>query len=146
MVTGEAHGPIDYILIQFPGEQFPDAVAGEILSLVSRGVVRLYDLMLISKDKQGMTQTVDAALAPVEQVGAFVTLARAQSGILGEDDFDAAAAVIEPDSVAALMVFENSWAVPFVGAALDAGGDVVASARIPAQDVVDALELLEAVL
>jgi hypothetical protein len=146
MVTGKPHGPIDYMLIQFPGERFSDAVAEEILSLLSRDVVRLYDLMLVAKDTNGMAQTIDALEAPIEQVGAFVMLARFESGLLSEEDFDAAAAVIEPGSVAALLVFENSWAVPFVGAALDAGGDVVATARIPAQDVIDALDLLEAVL
>jgi hypothetical protein len=67
------------------------------------------------------------------------------AGLVGDEDVAVAADAMEPGTVAALLVYENSWAIPFVAAARDAGGQVVASARIPAQDVMDALDALEAV-
>jgi len=76
-------------------------------------------------------------------IGGFRQFARSQSGLIGDDDLDKAAAAMQPDTIAALIVFENAWAAPFVEAVLDSGGDVIASERIPALDVMAALDRLE---
>ena len=67
----------------------------------------------------------------------------AQSGLLADEDIEQAAGALQPGTLAALIVYENTWAVPFVAAARQAGGELVAGARIPAQDVMEALEELE---
>ena len=81
----------------------------------------------------------------LDQLGSsFAAFTGARSGLLGDDDLKEAADALAPGTVAALIVYENSWARPFVAAALRAGGDMVATARIPAQDVMAALDALEA--
>ena len=74
----------------------------------------------------------------------FVAFAGARSGLLGDDDIAEAGEMIKPGTAAALLVYENSWAIPFVAAARGAGGEVVSSARIPATVVMDVLDQLDA--
>jgi Family of unknown function (DUF6325) len=68
----------------------------------------------------------------------------ASSGLLGEDDAAKAAAEIEPGSAAVMIVYENRWAAPFVAAVRRNGGVPIAFERIPTQDLLDALDAVEA--
>ena len=111
------------------------------MDLVEQGLIRLYDLMVISKDSDGSVEALE--LTDPTGVGGFSYFAGAQSGLLGDDDLQEASAAMEPNTVAALIVFENTWAVPLVTAVRDSGGEVVASARIPATVVMEALESFE---
>ncbi len=137
----EVHGPIDFVLIEFPGDKLTGEAAPALMDLVERGVIRLYDLMVISKHDDGSVEALE--LQDPTGAGGFSYFAGASSGLLGDDDLREAAEAMEPGTVAALIVYENSWAIPFVRAARNSGGEVIASARIPAQDVMDALEALE---
>lgn len=137
----EVHGPIDFVLIEFPGDKLTGEAAPALMDLVERGVIRLYDLMVISKHDDGSVEALE--VQDPTGAGGFSYFAGARSGLLGDDDLREAAEAMEPGTVAALIVYENSWAIPFVRAARNSGGEVIASARIPAQDVMDALEALE---
>jgi uncharacterized membrane protein len=137
--AADVHGPVDFVLLEFPRHGLTGEAGKALLDLVERGVIRLYDLMVISKDEDG---TVD--LLGLTESGGFATFAGAASGLLGDDDMREAAAAMEPGTVAALIVYENSWAIPFVAAARNSGGELVASARIPAPDVMAALDALDA--
>jgi hypothetical protein len=140
MSTTEYHGPIDFLLLEFPGDRPLDETAGALMDLVEQGAVAIYDFVAIRKEADGSFSGM-----AVDELGeSFAVFEGARSGLLGDDDLKTAADALEPGTVAALIVFENTWAVPFVGAALRAGGQVVATARIPAQDVMDALDALEA--
>jgi hypothetical protein len=141
---GAAHGPIDFVLIEFPGDQFTGAAADTLFDLVARRIVEVYDLIAIRKDEDGTYSGIEISDLTAETVGGFTAFAGARSGLLGDDDMRNAADAMEPGTVAALVVYENLWAIPFVTAARDAGGQLIASARIPAQDVMDALDALEA--
>jgi hypothetical protein len=135
----EVHGPIDYVLLEFDGSQPLDETAAALLALVDQGVVALYDLAAIRKEADGTF----SGIALDELGGQFAAFAGARSGLLGDDDLAQAADALEPGTVAALIVYENTWAIPFIGAAQRAGGQMVATARIPAQDVIEALDALE---
>ena len=137
--AADAHGPVDFVLLEFPRNRLTGEAGKALLDLVERGVIRLYDLMVISKDDDGTVELLE-----LSDTGGFATFAGASSGLLGDDDMREAAAAMQPGKVAALIVYENSWAIPFVTAARNSGGDVIASARIPATDVLAALESLEA--
>ena len=139
--AAEVHGPIDFVLIEFPRDRLTGEAGPALMDLVERGVIRLYDLMVISKGADGSVTALE--LKDPTGVGSFSYFAGAQSGLLRDDDLRQAAEAMEPDTVAALIVYENSWAIPFVAAARDSGGEVIASARIPANDIMDALESLE---
>lgn len=140
----DVHGPVDFVLIEFPGDRFTGAAADSLFELVRRGIVRVYDLLAIRKDEDGTYSGIEISDLTSDAVGGFTAFAGARSGLLGDDDLRDAADAMEPGTVAALIVYENLWAIPFVAAAQDAGGQLIASARIPAQDVMDALDALEA--
>ncbi len=136
----DASGPIDFLLLEFPGDQPLDEPAAELLALVDSGQIALYDLLAVHKHVDGSFEGIE--LSQVDD--SFAVFAGARSGLLGDDDLATAAGAMEPGTRAVLIVFENRWAAPFVGAALRAGGEVVASARIPATDVIAALDALDA--
>ena len=135
-------GPIDFLLMEFPRDGLAGGPANALADLIDRGLIRLYDLVVIDKKADGSYDALDLSVpGPLSEFASFVG---ARSGLLSDEDLAEAAAAMEPGMVAALVVYENSWAVPFVAAARDAGGEVIASARIPAADIMETLELLEA--
>ena len=141
----EIHGPIDFILLEFTDEgKLDGSIAAEVLNLVEAGIVRLWDALIIRKDEDGTFSGVALEDVGVDGVGAFAAFAGARSGLVGDDDIAEAASAMAPGTIAALLVYENAWAIPFVAATLAAGGEVIASARIPADVVIEALDALEA--
>lgn len=142
MPAADVHGPIDYVLLEFTGNRLTGRAAEELLSLVDRGIVRVYDVMVVGKDASGSVYMVDLA-ASSDQAGGFVDLNGARSGIVAEDDLQQVADAMQPGTLAALIVYENTWAIPFVAAALESGGQLIAGGRIPAQDVMEVLDALE---
>lgn len=144
-VTDEdVHGPIDFVLIEFSGDKFTGEGAAALLDLVESGIVRIYDILVIRKDADGTFSGFEIEDLDVDSVGAFFAFEGARSGLLGDEDVEEAAGAMEPGTVAALIVYENLWAIPFVAATLRAGGQMIASQRIPALDVMAALDAIEA--
>ncbi|HSF97868.1 MAG TPA: DUF6325 family protein [Ornithinibacter sp.] len=139
--TEQAYGPIDFILIEFPTEQPQSEAADALFDLVEAGTVRLLDLVVVRKYADGAVEVLDLDTLAGEL--SFTRFAGARSGLLGPDDIAQAGEAIEHGSMAALVIFENSWAAPFVAAVRGGGGELVASMRIPASDVMDALDALE---
>jgi hypothetical protein len=137
-------GPIDYLLVEWPGRRRPHGeLAPQLVDLVDRGLIRILDLAFIEKDEEGNV----AALEIADVGGEVVELAvfeGASSGLLGDDEFDQAGAALEPGTAAALLVYENAWAAPFASAVRRSGGQLVASGRIPVEDVLAALDAAEA--
>jgi hypothetical protein len=143
MPVADVHGPIDYVLLEFTGNRLTGRAAEELVSLVDRGIVHVYDVMVVGKDADGSGYLVDLA-ASSDQAGGFAELDGARSGILAEDDdLREVADAMQPGTLAALIVYENTWAIPFVAAAMESGGQLIAGGRIPAQDVMEVLDRLE---
>ena len=140
--TADVYGPIDFVLLEFPGDRLTGEAAPALLDLVERRVIRLLDLRVISKAEDGSVEAVELTDPTGDDPG-FSYFAGARSGLIGDDDLREAAEAMRPGTVAALIVYENTWAVPFVGAVLNSGGELIASARIPAPDVLAALDALE---
>jgi hypothetical protein len=143
MGTADVHGPIDFVLIEFHEDRLTGGAAQALLDVVEAGIVTLYDVLVVGKAEDGSVYAIDLDDAG-EQVGTFSDLAWVRSGLLTDEDMRDAANAMEAGTLAVLIVYENTWAVPFVAAARASGGELVASARIPAQDVMDALDALEA--
>jgi Family of unknown function (DUF6325) len=135
-------GPIDYVLVEWPGRQPNGEVAPHLVDLVDRGLIRILDLALIAKDEDGTVAGIELADLG-DGAGELSVFEGAASGLLGDEDVSEAGAALEPGTSAALLVFENTWAAPFVGAVRRSGGQLVASGRIPVQDVLDALDAAE---
>jgi hypothetical protein len=143
MTTADVHGPIDFVLIEFSEDRLTGEAAQALLDLVDKGIVALYDVLVVGKENDGSVYALDLADG-VDQLGGFAELAWVRSGLLTEDDMREAAGAMQPGTLAVLIVYENTWAIPFVGAAMEAGGELIAGARISAKDVTDSLEALEA--
>ena len=133
-------GPIDYIVVEWPGQQPTGEAAPHLIDLVERGLIRILDLAFIAKAEDGSVARMEVADLG-EEYGVFVG---ASSGLLSDEDTDAAAAVLEPGTSAALLVYENTWAAPFASAVRRSGGQLVASGRIPTQALIAALDAAEA--
>jgi dihydroorotase-like cyclic amidohydrolase len=140
--TSDVHGPVDFVLLEFPRDGLTGEAAHALVDLVERGIVRIYDLMVISKDPDGGIEVLELT-EPGSGAGGFAYFAGARSGLIGDEDMQEAAAAMEPSTVAALIVYENSWAIPFVAGVRSSGGELIASARIPAADVMAAVEAME---
>jgi hypothetical protein len=143
MTESDVHGPVDFVLLEFPEDRLTGRAADELLSLVDRGIINVYDVLVVGKDKDGTVYGVDFAEVAPEQLGGFSQLAGARIGLLTDEDMHLAAEAMEPGRLATLIVYENTWAIPFVAAARESGGELIAGARLPAQDVMDALDALE---
>jgi hypothetical protein len=137
-------GPIDYVVLEWPGEQ---PTAGEVqpllLDLVDRGIVRILDIAFVAKDTEGSVSGVELGDLK-EAAAAFAEFEGASSGLLGFDDLQEAATALEPGTSAAVIVWENRWAAPLAVALRRSGGQLVASGRIPVQALLGALETAEA--
>jgi uncharacterized membrane protein len=135
-------GPIDYLLIEWPGRQPTGEAAAHLIDLVDRGLIRIIDLAFITKGEDGSVAALEISDLGGE-VEAFAAFEGASSGLLSDDDISEAAAVLEPGTSAALLVFENRWAAPFATAVRQSGGQLVASGRIPTQALLAALDAAE---
>jgi hypothetical protein len=136
-------GPIDYLVVEWPGRQPKGEAAPYLIDLVERGLIRIIDLAFIAKGEDGSVARLELADLG-DEMAAFADFEGASSGLLSEDDTGEAANALEPGTSAALLVYENSWAAPFASAVRRSGGELVASGRIPAQDLIDALDAADA--
>ena len=139
----EEMGPVDWILVEFSGPP-TGAVAPHLLDLVERGLIRILDLLMVVKDADGEVTLLEISDLDGDGELDLAVFEGASSGLLGEEDAAEAAAAMENDTSAALLLYENVWAAPFAVAVRKAGGQLVASGRIPVQSIVAALDELEA--
>lgn len=134
-------GPVDWLVVEFPSENFGDGTLAPILAdYVDRGLIRILDMMFLQKDADGgleFAELEDVGDGPLQALrGAETELAM----VLSEQDVLDLAVTIEPGHSGALLVWENVWAAPFGAAVRHAGGELVASGRIPVQALLAALE------
>jgi hypothetical protein len=137
-------GPIDYLVVEFPGSRMTGEGLPLLVDLVDRGIIRILDLVFVKKELDG--SVTGMAIADLDQDGELdlAVFEGASSGLLGEDDIDEASGVLEPGSSAGILVYENRWAAPFAAALRRGGGQLVASGRIPVQALLAALDTTEA--
>ena len=133
-------GPVDYLVVEFPGSQFKGEILPELARLVERGIVRVLDLVLIHKDETGEYEAFEFGDVDNGLLGEARELEKELAELLSEDDVTAVAETLEPGSTAGLLVYENLWAAPFASAVRRAGGQLVANGRIPVQAILGALE------
>jgi hypothetical protein len=133
-------GPVDWIVLEFPGSRFNGEIAPALMDLTDRGIVRVLDLVLLKKDEEGALEVFEASDLDDSEIGSLRAYETALADLLSEEDVLAVAEAVEPGSTAALLVWENCWAAPFGSAVRHAGGQLVASGRIPIQALLAAIE------
>ena len=133
-------GPVDWIVVEFPGSRFNGQIAPALLVLVERDLVRVLDLLVLKKDADGTLEAFELSDLDEGEIGELRTYESELAMLLSEEDVTSLAAAIEPGSSAAVLVWENSWAAPFASAVRRSGGQLVASGRIPIQALLAAVE------
>ena len=133
-------GPVDWIVVEFPGSRFNGEIAPALRDLVDREVVRVLDLLVLKKDADGALDAFELSDLDPTEIGELRSYESELAMLLSEEDVTAVAAAIEPGSSAAVLVWENTWAAPFASAVRHSGGQLVASGRIPIQALLAAVE------
>jgi hypothetical protein len=132
-------GPVEYIAIAFPGNKFSGEIVPAIKALQDSGTIRVLDLVLITKDAEGNVAAIELADAEAEQRAVLDVLGIERSNLLGQEDFEDIGSALDPNSTAALMIWENVWAAEFAKSLRNADGILVANGRIPAALVEEAM-------
>jgi len=133
-------GPVDWIVVEFPGSRFNGQIAPALLDLVERDLIRVLDLLVLKKDADGSLEAFELSDLDEGEIGELRTYESELAMLLSEEDVTSVAAAIEPGSSAAVLVWENTWAAPFASAVRRSGGQLVASGRIPIQALLAAVE------
>jgi Family of unknown function (DUF6325) len=133
-------GPVDYLCIEFPQGSLQGTAMPLLLDLVDRRIIRVLDILFVRKSPDGTMFTLDGGELDASGFGAFHGAA---SGLLGGDDLRDVGEILEPGTVAAVLVYENLWAAPLAVRLRRNGARLVAGGRIPVQDLLAALDAKE---
>jgi len=133
-------GPVDWIVVEFPGSRFNGEIAPALQDLVERELIRVLDLVVLKKEPDGSLEAFELSDLEEAEIGELRSYESQLAMLLSEEDVTAVAAAIEPGSSAAVLVWENSWAAPFASAVRRSGGQLVTSGRIPIQALLAAIE------
>ena len=141
-------GPVDYLVVEFPaGESnFSGEMAAELASLVESGTIRVLDLLVVNKAEDGTVEAFEIDDLDEDQAGELLGLETEIAEILAAEDVVHLAEAMENGSTAGVLVWENSWAAPFASAARRAGGQLIATGRIPIQAIAASIEAEDAAL
>ena len=140
--TTDVLGPVDWLVVEFPADtaNFSGEMARELRSLVERELVRVLDLVFIRKNEDGSIDADELGDVPEGAVGELLAHEATLAMLLAEEDILAVGEALEPHSIAAVLVYENTWAGPFAASVRRAGGQLVDSGRIPTQALLAAIE------
>ncbi len=130
-------GPVDFAVIAFPGNKFHGQIAPALGELVAAGTVRILDLVFVKKDADGTVMSAELSALDPDEASPFDEVPGEVSGLLNEEDLELAAAALEPDSSAAIVVWETSWAARLADAVAAADSQLLDFERIP-REVVEA--------
>jgi hypothetical protein len=133
-------GPIGYLIVEYSGNKYTGNAFRELLNLVDRGLVRVLDLRFVMRADDGSLAVMELSDIDADGEFDFGLFAGVSSGLLDESDLKEAANALEPNSAAAVMVYENRWAAPFTQALREAGAGLVAAGFIPQDALVAALD------
>jgi hypothetical protein len=137
-------GPIDYLVIEFPGGRLNGKGLPLLVDLADRGIIRILDLLFIRKLANGSVLRIDLTALSGDDVTEISVFDGASSGLFDQDDINATAAVIDPGSIAGMIIYENRWAAPLATALRQGGAQMVAGGRIPVQALLASLDAAEA--
>ncbi len=135
------YGPVDFLALEFKGNQFKGEIMPALLELIQNKIVRVIDLIVIRKEEDGNHRAFELTQLEAEVVRIFDPLEVEISGIIQVEDIEIIAEDMENNTTAALLLFENLWAVKFREAVLRANARLVMHERIPFEVVDEALEI-----
>lgn len=134
-----ALGPVEMLVVKFPGNQFSGEIAPALAELVETGLVRVIDLLFVLKDEDGAVFVYEANGMGDEVAAVFEPVVESEDELLSQADAESIGVLLEPNSSAALLLFENAWAARFAQAMRNANGEVLINSRIPYAVIEDVL-------
>jgi hypothetical protein len=134
------YGPVDFVALEFKGNKFKGEILPEILNLVNNGVVRVIDMIIVKKDAKGNVTHQEMQETDKKVLAVFNPLKAEINGMIQVEDIEMIGEKLENNCTAAVILFENLWAVNFVRAVENANGRSVMHVRIPHEVVVETLE------
>jgi hypothetical protein len=137
-------GPIDYLVIEFPGSRLTGEGLPLLVDLVDRGIIRILDLTFVTKEQDGSVTGLQLADVNGDGLPDLTVFEGASSGLLGDEETAEAGSLLGPGDSAAILLYENLWAAPLAAALRRSGAQLVAGGRVPVQEVIEALDALEA--
>ncbi len=138
------YGPVDFVALEFKGNQFKGEIFPELMNLVNSGVVRIIDIIIVRKDAEGNVSHQEMQETDKSVLAVFDPLKAEINGMIQVEDIEMIGEKLENNCTAALLMFENLWAVNFVKAVENANGRSVMHVRIPHEVVVETMEKIEA--
>ena len=141
--ASNALGPVSYLIVEFPGNKMTGDGLPLLVALVDRGIIRILDLLFVMRGEDGTTAVVELSDLDGDGELDLAIFEGASSGLLGETDAADAGEAIEPGSSAAVLLFENRWATPFVQALRAGGAEVVAAGYVPQDELLTSLDAIE---
>ena len=135
-----SYGPIDFIALEFKGNKFKGEIMPALIELAEKGIVRVIDLVIIQKMKDGQYQSLELQQMDQETIKIFNPLQTKKSGMIQAEDVEMIAQKLEDNTTAAILLFENLWVINFRQAVLNAGGSLMMQVRIPEAEVEEALK------
>jgi hypothetical protein len=126
-------GPVELLFVQFPGNQFTGEIAPALADLVESGTIRIIDLVFVAKDADGNSVGFELEDVGDESRAFFDPLVEDLEDLISDEDVEDLSEALEPNSSAAIMLFEHRWAIPFRDALANSGGELVARLPIPAE-------------
>jgi hypothetical protein len=133
-------GPVEYMVVAFPGNRFTGEIAPALADLVESETIRIIDLAFVSKDADGNVAALELSDLDADVAAAFGSTGAGSGMLFNDDDLEAAGDELEPNSSAALLVWEDLWATRLAEAIRNAGGEVYDLDRIPHDVVVAAMD------
>jgi len=130
-------GPVDYLMVRFPGNKFSGKIAPELTRLEKKGIIRVIDLVFIMRDENGKLVIAETENLEGEVGAAFNELSKNTREWFSEGDIEVIAATLPNNSSAALLLFENVWAIQFKEALLDADAELIDMGRISPETIQD---------
>lgn len=137
-------GPVSYLIVEFPGNKMTGEGLPLLVDLVDKGIIRILDLLFVMRGEDGTTAVVELTDLDGDGELDLAIFEGASSGLLGETDAAEAGEAIEPGSSAAVLLFENRWATPFVQALRAGGAELVAAGYVPHDELLSSLDATEA--
>jgi len=136
-------GPVGYLVVEFPGNKMTGEGLPILVDLVDRGLIRVLDLIFVTKDKDGTVSAAELRDFDGDGQMDLAVFEGASSGLLGDEDIAQSGGVLEPGSSGAVLVYENRWAAPFAAALRRGGAQLVAAGFIPQDDLLASLDASE---
>jgi hypothetical protein len=137
-------GPVDYMVVEFPGGRMSGEALPMLVDLADRGIVRILDLAFIRKLGGGEVVRIEIGNGGDGQDDRLKVFEGASSGLIDDEDINNVASVIGEGSAAAMLLYENRWAAPLATTLRRAGAQLVAGGRIPVQALLASLDAAEA--